>query len=329
MSVKDEMAAMTAGLSKAPTVATKRAASALTAPGALMAMNSGYRELQAENDRLKQGHGKPLRVRMDLCDDGPYHVTPLDPERVKELKANLAENPQSAPALVRVKADGRFEIIAGRHRKAALLELDQEEWDVVIRDIDDDQAERLTFYDNLFAPTITDYAKFRGFASRKERRGLSFDQLAKEAGVSKSLVGALLSFGKLPEESLSVVASAPKKFGYNMVSKLAAMVDEHRDAVARVVELVAQGKVSQDEAPAEALKLSGNHVGAKPGATSSVAAKPARAGRVTVEWGGKPYATIDVAPKSLTIKMADKGEAEAVMEAVKKALEARAKKARP
>lgn len=328
MSVKDEMAAMTAGLSKAPTVATKRAASALTAPGALMAMNSGYRELQAENDRLKQGHGKPLRVRMDLCDDGPYHVTPLDPERVKELKANLAENPQSAPALVRVKADGRFEIIAGRHRKAALLELGHVEWDVVIRDIDDDQAERLTFYDNLFAPAITDYAKFRGFASRKERRSLSFDQLAKEAGVSKSLVGALLSFGKLPEESLAVVASAPKRFGYNMVSKLAALVDEHRDAVARVVELVAHGKVSQDEAPAEVLKLSGP-VGAKPSATSAAAAKPARAGRVTVEWGGKPYATIDVAPKSLTIKMADKGEAEAVMDAVKKALEARAKKARP
>ena len=329
MSVKDEMAAMTAGLNKAPTVATKRATSALTAPGALMAMNGGYRELQAENDRLKRDHGKPLRVRMDLCDDGPYHVTPLDPERVKELKANLAENPQSAPALVRLKADGRFEIVAGRHRKAALLELGQEEWDVVIRDIDDDQAERLTFYDNLFAPSITDYAKFRGFSSRKERRKLSLDQLAKEAGVSKSLVGALLSFGKLPEESLAVVASAPKRFGYNMVTKLAALVDEHRDAVARVVELVAHGKVSQDEAPSEVLKLSSSPGGRQAGATSSTTAKPAKAGRVTVECGGKPYATIDVAPKSLTIKMADKGEAEAVMDSVKKALEARAKRSRP
>jgi len=326
MSVKDEMAAMTAGLNRAPTVATKRAASALTAPGALMAMNSGYRELQAENDRLKQGHGKPLRVRMELCDDGPYHVTPLDHERVKELKANLAENPQSAPALVRVKPDGRYEIVAGRHRKAALLELGQEEWDVVIRDIDDDQAERLTFYDNLFAPAITDYAKFRGFAARKERRGLSFDQLAKEAGVSKSLVGALLSFGKLPEEALTVVASAPKKFGYNMVSKLAALVDDHRDAVVRVVELVAQSKVSQDEAPAEVLKMSGTNAGSKP---TSATAKATKAGRVTVEWGGKPYATIDVAAKSLTIKLTDKGEAEAVMEAVKQTLEARAKMARP
>ena len=329
MSVKDEMAAMTAGLNKAPTVATKRAASALTAPGALMAMNSGYRELQAENHRLKQGHGKPLRVRMDLCYDGPYHSTPLDPERVKELKANLAENPQSAPALVRAHADGRYEIIAGRHRKAALLELGEEEWDVVVRDIDDDQAERLTFYDNLFAPSITDYAKFLGFSARKERRNLSFDQLAKESGVSKSLVGALLSFGKLPPESLTVVASAPKKFGYNMVAKLAALVDEHRDAVAQVVELVAHGKVSQEAAPAEVLKLSGTTGGSQARAPSTAPNKPGKSGRVTVEWGGKPYATIDLAPKSLTIRLADKGEADAVMDAVKKALEARAKKSRP
>lgn len=329
MSVKDEMAAMTAGLDKAPTVATKRATSALTAPAALMAMNSGYRELQAENDRLKQTHGKPLRVRMDLCDDGPYHATPLDQARVLELKANLAENPQSAPALVRLKPNGRFEIVAGRHRKAALLALGHEEWDVVTRDIDDDQAERLTFYDNLFAPSITDYAKFRGFASRKERRQLSLDQLAKEAGVSKSLVGALLSFGKLPEESLAVIASAPSRFGYNMVSKLAALVDKHRDAILRVVELVAHGKVSQDEAPSEVLKLSAAASGAQPRTTSTADNKQLKAGRFTVERGGKPYATIDLKPKSLTIKLTDKGESEAVMEAVRRVLEERAGSSRP
>jgi ParB family chromosome partitioning protein len=326
MSVKEDMAAMTAGLSQAPTVATRRATSALSAPGALMAMNSGYRELQAENDRLKKHHGKPMRVRMDLCDDAPFHTTPVSAERVAELKMNLASNPQSTPALVRLKPDGRFEIIAGRHRKAALAELDHEEWDIVIRDLDDDEAERITFYDNLFAPSISDYAKFRGFESRKKSRGLTIEQLAQESGISKSLVGALLAFAKLSAGALAVIEQHQKLFGANMVAKLAPLVDEHPAEVDKVVELVGAGRLSQDQAPVQVLALSGATPVAAIGKASRTAVVPT--GRLSVEWEGRPYATIDVRAKSLTIKLNDKDEAEAAVEAVRKALEARAKKAR-
>jgi ParB family chromosome partitioning protein len=324
MSVKDEMAAMTAGLTKAPTVATKRAASALTAPGALMAMNSGYRELQAENDRLKQDHGKPLRVRLDVCDDAPFHTTSVSTERVAELKKNLAENPQSSPAICRLKPDGRFEILAGRHRKAALLELGQEEWDIVTRDFDDDQAERVTFYDNLHAPHLSDYAKFRGFDNRRKSRGLTIEQLAKESGIGKSQVGNLLAFGKLTSESLLVIEAHQKLFGATMISKLAPLVDTHPVEVAKVIELVASGEVSQDAAPEEVIAMKGAVTG-QAGKSKRGVASPA--GRVSIGWEGRSYATLDVRGKSLTVKLANKAEAEVAAEAVRKALEARAKKA--
>src|SRR5439155_2965979 len=71
----------------------------LPAPSQLMNMTAGFQEVRDELARVKGDAGKAIRVRMDLCDDGPYHATPLDPERVQDLKANLAENPQSTPAL--------------------------------------------------------------------------------------------------------------------------------------------------------------------------------------------------------------------------------------
>lgn len=317
---KDHLAGITAALtSKGIGTAPKeneqrpRGSGATSGPLELARFSSGYQDLQAKV-------GKAMRVRMDLCDDGPYHATPIERERVEDLKANLATNPQSTPASVRVKPDGRFEIIAGRHRKIALTELGEEEWDIVIRDFNDDEAERATFYDNLLAPQFTDYARFRGFEARKERTGLSLEKLAEEAGKSKAFVVRLMAFQKLPQVALSAVERAPRNFGYNMVAKLAALVDAHPAEVQQVVELVAGGSLTQEAAPSKVLELAA-------GRREKEVAAP-REGRHTVSWEGKDYATVDLRGKKLTINLTSKDDAEAAQKAVLKALEERAKKAR-
>lgn len=323
MSIKDDMAALSAGLSMPPTVATKRAATAMTAPAALMAMNGGFRELQSENAKLKESQGRALRVRMDLCDDGPYHTTAVDADRVAALKANLAENPQSTPASVRAKPDGRYEIIAGRHRKHSLLELGHEEWDIVVRDLDDDAAERLTFYDNLLAPSLSDYARFRGFEARTKRHGLTLVQLAKESGLALGRIHGLMSFAKLPPAALQTVEANQSAFGFNLVAKLARLADSHEAGVVQAVALVAAGSLSQEAAPAKVLEL-GEGVTAQ--ARPLKATAPRNLKRVSVSWEGRDYATVDMKAKVLTIRLADRAEAEAVQKAVVKALQDRAKR---
>lgn len=321
MSVKDEMARLAEGLQKAPTVPSKRALSALSAPSAMMAMNSGFRDLQAEVVRLKGEAGHALRVRIDLCDDGPYHPTPVEEDRVTELKAQLAVNPQSTPASVRLKSDGRYEIISGRHRKYALLGLGQEEWDVVIRTLSDDEVERVTFYDNLFAPNISDYAKFRGFDLRRNRHGLTLEQLSHESGKSKATINGLMAFGRLPPEVLDVVASNQKRFGYNMVTKLAPLAADHPEVVVEVAKLLASGAIKQEEATAKVFEILRASSGNVKAAVEKVAP-------VSIQSRGRDYATVKVSAKSMTIRFSSKNEAAAVKEAIVRALEEQAQKPR-
>lgn len=316
---KDHLAGITAALQSkgigttSKDVERPRGSGATSGPLELARFSTGFQDMQAKL-------GKAMRVRMDLCDDGPYHATPIERERVEDLKANLATNPQSTPAAVRVKPDGRFEIIAGRHRKIALTELGHEEWDIVIRDFNDDEAERATFYDNLLAPQFTDYARFRGFEARRKSTGYSLEKLAEEAGKSKAFVVRLMAFQKLTPGALSAVERAPRNFGYNMVAKLVSLIDEHPSEVERVVELVANGSLSQEAAPAKVLELV---AGAKERKSPT-----AREGRQVVSWEGKDYATVDLRGKKMTINLASKDDAEAAQKAVMKALEERAKKAR-
>jgi ParB family chromosome partitioning protein len=321
MSLKSEMDALTAGLQTPPTVTTKRAASNISAPAALMAMNSGYKGLQDEVGRLRKDVGKPIRVRMDLCDDGPHHTTPLDPERVANLQANMKENGQSSPALLRLKPDGRYDIIAGRHRKAALLELGEEEWDGVLKDIDDDQAERLTFYDNLLAPTLTDYARFMGFARRKQTKGLTDQQLAEEAGVSRTTVVRLMSFQNLPKRALKAVSTMPTRVGLSVtgyfVIELVKLVPKYAERVDEAMEQVAAGAL----AVGDVLGWIENEPPAKP---QRVRVEPR-----TIRLGKSTFAKVSRKEGRVVVEFADKDHAASLEKAIGDLIEEHSRKLTP
>jgi len=212
-----------------------RGSAATSAPTSLAAFSADYQELEAQVTKLKEAQGQAMRVRLDLCDDGPHHTTPVDLERVARLQANLAMNPQSSPATLQRKPDGRFNILAGRHRKAAMANLGHDEWDAVIRDVDEDTAERLTFYDNLLAPNLTDYARFRGFAQRKRSKGLTEQQIADEAGVHRTTVNRVMSFASLTAEMLSSVERMPSEIQATVTGNLVTDIVRHIDKKAPLI----------------------------------------------------------------------------------------------
>ena len=250
MGLHDHLSKITDSLNDIGSKPVKQRHGSVPAPSSLSYFSDELRETHEEIKELKKKAGQAIRIRMDLCDDGLYHSGALDQERVKNLKANLKENGQSAPALLRLKEGGRYEIVAGRHRKAALLELGNYEWDAVIKDIDEDAVERLTFYDNLLAPSLTDYAKYLGFAQRKKSKGLTVEQLATESGVSKTTVGRLLLFGNLPSAALEIIAKSPVKIGAMLVEDLAALTPAHGERVTEAVGLLVAGELTPNKAEA-------------------------------------------------------------------------------
>lgn len=299
MSLKQDVADMESALKTAATVTTKRAASNISAPAAMLKLSSGYKGLQAEVEELRKGVGQPMRVRLELCDDGPHHTSPLDLARVAKLRANLEQNPQSSPALLRPKEGGRFEIIAGRHRKAALLALGREDWDAVLKDIDDDSAERLTFYDNLLAPNLTDFAKYRGFAARRQSKGYTIQQLAAESGVGEKVVTALFSFERLAPEMMLVAEESPDRISYTLVQAVLPYVESKPDRVVAALKLVAS---NADATHAQAMA----HI-TKPEQTQA----PIRQAPIVVKSGKKVYAELTRREGRLvvTLKSTDSAEA--------------------
>ena len=75
----------------------------------------------------------------------------------------------------------------------------------------DDEADRSAFYSNLLAPSLPDFEKFHWLSARAKSKKMTQEQLADEAGISRQLVGFLLSFDKLPKESIAALNSAADK----------------------------------------------------------------------------------------------------------------------
>jgi ParB family chromosome partitioning protein len=262
--------------------------------------------------------GTPLQLRLDEIDEGPFHVGPLDPARVTALAENLRHNPQSSPVVVRRKADGRYELVAGRHRKAAFAALQREQIAASVIALTDDEAERLVFFDNLLAPALSDYEKYLGFAQRQKSKGSSYADLAKESGWSKSQVARFFSFARLPQEAVGLLQTRPAALGANAAEKLSAFVKDAPDKVVEVVRALVEERTTQDEA----VKQLAAEVAAAAANTSAQLPADARTAAVVgtqklrVMHQDRVFAMVSVKGSRVAIKLSDESEAEGAVNAI-------------
>ena len=116
-----------------------------------------------EEERQEANSEKVMTIPIDKITDfkeHPFHVT-MDEDMAK-LIDSIKENDMLMPALVRPKPDGTYEMISGHRRKFALSQLGRKEMNVIIRDLDDDQATILMVDSNIQRENI--YPSERGYA---------------------------------------------------------------------------------------------------------------------------------------------------------------------
>ena len=116
-----------------------------------------------EEERQEANSEKVMTIPIDKITDfkeHPFHVT-MDEDMAK-LIDSIKENAMLMPALVRPKKDGSYEMISGHRRKFALSQLGRKEMNVIIRDLDDDQATILMVDSNIQRENI--YPSERGYA---------------------------------------------------------------------------------------------------------------------------------------------------------------------
>lgn len=116
-----------------------------------------------EEERQEVNTEKVMTIPINKIKDfegHPFHVT-MDEDMAK-LIDSIKENDMLMPALVRPKPDGTYEMISGHRRKFAMSQLGRTEMNVIIRELDDDQATILMVDSNIQRENI--YPSERGYA---------------------------------------------------------------------------------------------------------------------------------------------------------------------
>ena len=103
-------------------------------------------EEERQDERLEKVVSLPINNIKDFHDH-PFHVE-LDDDMLK-LIDSIKENGMLMPALVRPTSDGSYEMVSGHRRKFAMNYLGMKEMNVIVRDLDDDQATILLVDSNI------------------------------------------------------------------------------------------------------------------------------------------------------------------------------------
>ncbi|MBU1690657.1 MAG: ParB/RepB/Spo0J family partition protein [Gammaproteobacteria bacterium] len=256
-----------------------------TAPGATALMQP---TIDALNDRAKTAEAKvaefeqklthlPTDLPLDMVLEVDSRKRKLTPEQFDELKSNLANNPLIHPIAVRRQLNGLFEIISGHNRFAAFRALGRQTIPVVVLDIEDTIVDRSSFYANLLQPSLPDYEKYLGFSKERERTGQTQKQMARDAGISESMVSMLFSFEQLPAKARELIEERPELIGMSCAYELAKLTREGKsEQVIEAVLLLVEGKLTQKEA----LKFAAKSIVVTPRNSSSNLPVKIRVGRL-------------------------------------------------
>lgn len=228
-----------------------------TAPGHLMQLQATADRQRQEIEKLKGLLETGARKKRPIArmHEVPGRRRKLTPEQYAELKANLASYPLANPVVLEERADGDWDINAGNNRVAIYGELGIDEIDSVVGNFEPAEAERVAFFSNLFAPSLSDFEKYWNFQRLQEGAdALSRQELAVAVGLSKTHVSKIFAFEGLPDEAKIVLAEKPDRLGAEAAAQLARAAAEGRsDAViAAVKRLVAEDRFTQKEAVAAA-----------------------------------------------------------------------------
>lgn len=228
-------------------------AQARTAPGHLMQLQATAEKQRQEIADLKAQLQTASRAKRPIArmHEVPGRRRSLTPEQYAELKANLAKYPLANPVVLETRPDGDWNINAGNNRVEIYRELGLEDIDSIVTDLEPELAERLGFYSNLFAPSLSDYEKYLNFQRLQEGAdALTRQELASAAGLSGAHVSRIFSFEGLPDEAKKILAERPERLGAEAATKLARATEDGRGklVVEAVQRLVADEKFQQKDA---------------------------------------------------------------------------------
>lgn len=194
-------------------------------------------------------------VRLPLTDLHPFPDHPFqvrDDEEMRETIQSVKEYGVIVPAIVRPREEGGYEIVAGHRRKYACEQAGLDTMPVLIRNLDRDAATIIMVDSNLQRENILPSERAKAYKMKLEaikRQGArndltsdqvgqkskwSIEQIAEQAGESKSQVQRYIRLNELSPELLQMVDE--KKIAFNPAYELSFLNPEEQQMLVTTID---------------------------------------------------------------------------------------------
>ena len=181
--------------------------------------------------------------------DAPYGVR--DDEAMRSTARSIKENGVLTPAIVRPRADGGYEIIAGNRRKQGAELADLATMPCIVRNLDDNEAIIQMVDSNFQREDVLPSERAKAYKMRLEatkRRGArtdltspnvsakfrSDDEIGQEAGVSGDTVRNYISLTQLVPELMQMVDE--KKIALTPAYQLASLSPKEQELLLETID---------------------------------------------------------------------------------------------
>ena len=138
----------------------------------------------------------------------------FEPEATTGLASSIREQGLLQPVVVRPRAEGGYELIAGERRWRAAREAGIESVPALVREADDRETLLLALVENVAREQLSPVEEARAYASLIDEFELSLGDVASKVGRSKPSVSNRLRLLELPEEVLWMVARGELSEGH-------------------------------------------------------------------------------------------------------------------
>ena len=188
---------------------------------------SGEQIIHVKLEELHTFKGHPFRV--------------LDDEKMEETTESIGKYGVLVPGIVRPRADGGYEIIAGHRRKRGSERAGLDTMPVIVRNYTDDEATIIMVDSNIQREDILPSEKAKAYAMKYEamkhqgsKGGSTLDEVGETAGESGKTVQRYVWLARLIDELLDMVDK--KKIGIAQGVDISFLSEEAQQWVAVILE---------------------------------------------------------------------------------------------
>ena len=157
----------------------------------------------------------PNEIPLDQLTPGEFQPrTKMHKETLEELADSIKNQGVLQPLLVREKASGRYEIIAGERRWRAAQIAGLKSVPVSIKKVNNNDAAKIALVENLQREDLNAMDQSRGLQRLQMEFNLSQEELAKSIRKSRSAVTNLLRLSKLDKKVQDYLESGEIEMGH-------------------------------------------------------------------------------------------------------------------